>query len=176
MRVGVGVTPNPNPNPNQVGEIIEINDADCWWHAKLTRTRRGLRRVRTGCAYRPPALGTYRRRRAACPQGPTYCAYWARGPASGVRCGPRSLVITPGGRRACRVSRARASRRCSASRTRSRTSASAARCDHVRGSRWRRPPSRGRRECYGRGSAVEIKLHEFAGLPHVCLRPNHREC
>ena len=49
-----------------------------------------------------------------------------------------------------------------ASRTRSRTSASAARCDHVRGSRWRRPPSRPTVECYGIGSAVEIKLHEFA--------------
>ena len=31
-----------------------------------------LRRVRTGYAYRPPALGTHRRHRAACPQGPTY--------------------------------------------------------------------------------------------------------
>ena len=51
---------------------------------KLTRTPRGLRRVRTGYAYQPPALGTYRRRRAACPQGPTYCTYWVRVPASAV--------------------------------------------------------------------------------------------
>ena len=46
--------------------------------AKLTRTPRGLRWVRTGYAYQPPALGTYRRRRAACPQGPTYSTYWVR--------------------------------------------------------------------------------------------------
>ena len=37
---------------------------------ELTRTPPGLRWVRTGYAYQPPALGTYRRRRAACPQGP----------------------------------------------------------------------------------------------------------
>ena len=43
--------------------------------AELTRTPRGLRRVRTGYAYQPPALGTYRRRRAACPQGPMHCTY-----------------------------------------------------------------------------------------------------
>ena len=52
---------------------------------KLTRAPRGLRRVRTGYAYQPPALDTYRRRRAACPQGPTYCTYWVRVPALGVR-------------------------------------------------------------------------------------------
>ena len=51
---------------------------------KLTRTPRGLRRVRTGYAYQPPALGTYRTHRAACPQGPTYCTYWVRVPASAV--------------------------------------------------------------------------------------------
>ena len=44
-------------------------------HAKLTRTPRGLRRVRTGYAYQPPALDRYRRHRAACPQGPTYCTH-----------------------------------------------------------------------------------------------------
>ena len=59
---------------------------------ELTRTPRGLRRVRTGYAYQPPALGTYRRRRAACPQGPTYCTYWVRVPASGVRYVPRTAV------------------------------------------------------------------------------------
>ena len=53
--------------------------------AKLTRTPRGLRWVRTGYAYQPPALGTYRRRRAACPQGPTYSTYWVRVPALGDR-------------------------------------------------------------------------------------------
>ena len=42
---------------------------------ELTRTPRGLRRVRTGYAYRPPALGTYRGHRAACAQGLTCCTY-----------------------------------------------------------------------------------------------------
>ena len=37
-----------------------------------------------GHAYQPPALGTYRRRREPCPQGPAYCTYWVRVPASGV--------------------------------------------------------------------------------------------
>ena len=51
---------------------------------ELTRTPRGLCRVRTRHAYHPPALGTYRMRRAACPQGPAYCTYGVRVPASGV--------------------------------------------------------------------------------------------
>jgi glutathione S-transferase len=34
---------------------------------ELTRTPRCLRWIRTGYAYQPSALGTYRRRRAACP-------------------------------------------------------------------------------------------------------------
>ena len=38
--------------------------------------------VRTGYAYEPPALCTYRRRRAACPQGPT--PYGAHVPALGA--------------------------------------------------------------------------------------------
>ena len=38
-----------------------------------------------------------RRRRAACPQGPTYSTYWVRVPASAVRCRPCPVVITPGG-------------------------------------------------------------------------------
>ena len=69
--------------------------------ARLIRTPRGLRRVRTGYAYRPPALGTYRRRRAACPQGATYRTYWVRVPS--VRTAHRGapgrsywLVITAG--------------------------------------------------------------------------------
>ena len=45
---------------------------------------RGLRWVRTGYACQPAALGTYRRRGAACPQGPTYCTYRVRVPASAV--------------------------------------------------------------------------------------------
>jgi hypothetical protein len=35
--------------------------------SELTRTPRRLRWVRTGYAYQPPALCTYRTRRAACP-------------------------------------------------------------------------------------------------------------
>ena len=42
----------------------------CQFRPELTRTPRRLRWVRTGYAYQPPALGTYRRRRAALPQGP----------------------------------------------------------------------------------------------------------
>ena len=51
---------------------------------ELTRTPRGFCWVRTGYAYQPPTLGTYRRRRAACPQVPTYCTYGVHVPASGV--------------------------------------------------------------------------------------------
>ena len=40
--------------------------------------------ARTGYAYPPSACCTYRRRRAACPQGPTYCTFGVRVPASGV--------------------------------------------------------------------------------------------
>ena len=50
--------------------------------AELTRTPRGLRWVRIGYAYRPPALGTYRTHMAACPQAPrtvrTGCTYQPR--------------------------------------------------------------------------------------------------
>ena len=60
--------PNPNPNPNPYQEraffetlydfsarvLFTINDRKRW-HAKLTRTPRGLRRVRTGYAYQPRA-------------------------------------------------------------------------------------------------------------------------
>ena len=41
-----------------------------WLTPKLTRTPRGLRTVRTGYAYQPPACCTYQRRRAACPEAP----------------------------------------------------------------------------------------------------------
>jgi len=40
------------------------------WRAVLTRTSQGLRAVRTGHAYQPPACCTYRRPRAACPGAP----------------------------------------------------------------------------------------------------------
>ena len=62
---------------------------------ELTRTPRGLRWVRwvrTGYAYQPPALGTYRRRRAACPQGPMYYTSGVRVPASGVGYVPRTVA------------------------------------------------------------------------------------
>jgi hypothetical protein len=59
---------------------------------ELTRTPQGLCRVPTGFAYQPPALCTYRRRTAARPQGPTYCACWVRAPASGVGHVPRTVA------------------------------------------------------------------------------------
>ena len=59
---------------------------------ELTRTPRGLRWVRTGYAYQPPALATYRTHRAACPQGPTYSTYGVRVPASGVGYVPRTVA------------------------------------------------------------------------------------
>ena len=43
-------------------------------------------------AYQPSALGTYRRRRAALSQGPTYSTYWLRVPASGVGYVPRTVA------------------------------------------------------------------------------------
>ena len=61
--------------------------------SELTRTPRPLRWVRTGYAYQPPALCTYRTRRAACPQSPTYCTYWVRVPASTVRYVPRTVAL-----------------------------------------------------------------------------------
>eukprot|EP00964_Phaeocystis_antarctica_P130169 scaffold94046_cov54-Phaeocystis_antarctica.AAC.1 len=55
--------------------------------AVLTRTSRGLRTVRTGYAYRPPACCTYRRLRAACPWGRLMHL-----PASGVPHVPRTVA------------------------------------------------------------------------------------
>ena len=67
-----------------------------WPWAELTRTPRGLRWVRTGYAYQPPALGTYRRRRAACPQGPAYL--YVRGTRTSLRRWLRTAYRgTPGG-------------------------------------------------------------------------------
>ena len=43
-------------------------------------------------AYQPPALGTHRTHRAACPQAPTYCTYGIRVPASGVGYVPRTVA------------------------------------------------------------------------------------
>ena len=63
---------------------------------ELTRTPRRLRWVRTGCAYQPPALGTYRTHRAACPQGPACCTHWVRVPASGGRTLRTPHRVTPG--------------------------------------------------------------------------------
>ena len=58
---------------------------------ELTRAPRCLRWVRTGDACQPPAYCTYRTRRAACPQGATYCTYWVRVPASAVPYVPRTV-------------------------------------------------------------------------------------
>ena len=74
---------------------------------ELTRMPRSLRWVRRGYACQPSAYRMYRRRRAACPQGPAYSTYWVRVPATGVPCVPRSLVITPG---TCPRSRTRCAR------------------------------------------------------------------
>ena len=65
-------------------DLIKAEIADSKFRAELTRTPRRLRWVRTGYAYQPPALGTYRRRSAVFPQGPAYCTYWVRVPATGV--------------------------------------------------------------------------------------------
>ena len=70
--------------------------------AEPTRTPRRLRRVRAGYAYQPPALYAYRMRRAACPQGPTYCTYWVRVPASAVSYVPRTMAPQVTSRRASR--------------------------------------------------------------------------
>ena len=40
-------------------------------------------------------MGTYRRRRAACPQGPAYCTYGVRVPASAVLYVPRTVPWHP---------------------------------------------------------------------------------
>ena len=50
----------------------------------LTRTPRGLRTVRAGYACQLSASCTYQRRRAACPQGATYCAYGVHVLATGA--------------------------------------------------------------------------------------------
>ena len=61
-------------------------------HSKLTRPLIiTLRRVRAGYAYRPPALGTHRRRRAACPQGPTYL--YVLGTRTGLGCSVRTRTL-----------------------------------------------------------------------------------
>ena len=62
--------------------------------AELTRTPRRLRCVRTCYPY---ALGAYRRRRAACPQGPAYCTYWVHVPASAVPYVPRTVATQVSG-------------------------------------------------------------------------------
>jgi hypothetical protein len=72
--------------------------------AELTRAPRGLRWVRTGYAYQPPALGTYRTRRAACPHGPAHCTYWVRVPASAVPYAPRTVAPQARSSRTCRPS------------------------------------------------------------------------
>ena len=60
--------------------------------SRRTRTPRRLRWERTGYAYQPLALGTCRRRRAACAQGRAYCTHWVRVPASAVPYVPRTVA------------------------------------------------------------------------------------
>ena len=81
-------------NVQKVVDALLVEDwrGDDLYPTELTRTPRRLRWARTGYTYQPPALGTYRRRRAACPQGPAYCTYWVRVPASGVRSVPRTVT------------------------------------------------------------------------------------
>ena len=62
-----------------------VQAAVCKRWAMLTRTSRGLRTVRTGYAYQPPACCTYRRHRAA-------FTYAVHVPASGVPCVPCTVA------------------------------------------------------------------------------------
>ena len=64
----------------------------------LTRTSRGLRTVRTGYVYQPPACCTYRRHRAACPGRPLL--YVRRTRTSLRRAVRTAYHATPGARRA----------------------------------------------------------------------------
>ena len=63
---------------NQYGDRLDIEHLKDLCDPELTRTPRRLRWVRTGYAYQPPASGTYRTRRAACPERPAYCTYGVR--------------------------------------------------------------------------------------------------
>ena len=71
---------------------VETSKSKLTSPTQLTRTPRGLGWVRTGYVYLPLALGTYRRRREACPQGAAYCTYWVRVPATGVPGVPRTVA------------------------------------------------------------------------------------
>ena len=87
---------------------------------ELTRTPRGLCRVRTRHACQPPALGTYRTRRAACPHGPASCTYGVRVPASGVGYVQRTVASQATACATLRSSPARSASTQSSSRSRSR--------------------------------------------------------
>ena len=114
-------------------------------HTKRTRTPRRLRRVRTGYAYPPPAWCTYRRRRAACPQGPACCSY-----CEGARtrlgrsvrtayCGTPGRTSTPSRTPRCATACTRAEQGARASAHRHRRSPRLRRRRHLR--RRRRPPA-----------------------------------
>ena len=81
-------------NVQKVVDALLVEDwrGDDLCQTELTRSPRRLRWARTGYAYQPPVLGTYRRRRVACPQGPAYCTYWVRVPATGVPYVPRTAA------------------------------------------------------------------------------------
>ena len=62
---------------NEIRHAIRRHQLQLQQPPKLTRASRGIRAVRTGYAYQPPACSMYRRHRAACPRPPTHCAYHA---------------------------------------------------------------------------------------------------
>ena len=57
---------------NEIRHAIRRHQLQLQQPPKLTRASRGIRAVRTGYAYRPPACSTYRRHRAACPRAPSH--------------------------------------------------------------------------------------------------------
>eukprot|EP00964_Phaeocystis_antarctica_P113494 scaffold77507_cov69-Phaeocystis_antarctica.AAC.1 len=83
---------------------------------KLTCTPRGLRTVRTGYAYQPPACCTYQRRRAAA----------VRVPAPGVPYVPRTVALQATATPTTSTWDSSAGRRCSAGSAASRASTSRA--------------------------------------------------
>ena len=115
---------------------------------ELTRTPRGLRRVRTGYACLPPALGTHPRRTAACRQGPAYCTYRLHTRTSYTRTATSTVPYGP-----CIRARVRARAR---ARVRVRVSCGTpARC-MFRAHRW--PP------------------RDHAARPHPCPHPCLHAC
>ena len=91
----LGCSSLPPPIP-PIPSPLTIQVAAARPPAKLTRTPRSLRTVRTGYAYQPPACCTHLRRRAACPGGRHYCTYAVHVPASAVPYVPRTVAPQAG--------------------------------------------------------------------------------